>query len=221
MMQGWRKAVGPALDVAGLKVIQRLADTGYSYEPVRALRAFNLDFDDIRVVIVGTAPYPTSGLSTGLAFAVPNDVEFKPPALLNIMKEVEMSTSRFIDRTKSELVGWEEQGVFLLNTVLTVCPGHPIHHEGIGWEEFTALALNALAKRDKPLAVMLWGTAARKFAQAFRDGGHFVLEATHPSPQSASAGPAQFRFIGCRHFKQVNLWLRKRGESEIDWSQTW
>lgn len=183
------------------------------------LRAFKTtDLDKVKVVIIGQDPYSTPGCANGLAFAVHPEVHPKPPSLTNIFKEVERNTGRFLDYSQSSLLGWAEQGVLLLNTILTVEPGKPLSHAGWGWERFIEEALLALALRPQPLVVMLWGAQAARYEWIFE--GHLILKATHPSPNSANMGPVGNRFVGCRHFEKANEYLAERGVTPIDWGKT-
>lgn len=165
---------------------------------------------DVRVVILGQDPYHGPGQAQGLAFSVPEGWPL-PPSLRNIYKEI----ARDLGGTppvSGELSGWAQQGVLLLNDVLTVAPGAPGSHQGFGWQHVTAAALSSLT--DRPVAFMLWGRRACAHAERIRTlhPGHHILETVHPSPLSAHRG-----FIGCGHFGAVNRWLVERREAPIAW----
>ncbi|MEG2172036.1 MAG: uracil-DNA glycosylase [Desulfovibrionaceae bacterium] len=179
------------------------------------LRAFACTaWNDVRVLILGQDPYHGKGQAHGLAFSVPAGTP-PPPSLRNICKEVARDTGAPFPPS-SDLSRWAEQGVLLLNTVLSVEDGKAHSHAKLGWQELTRAVLTALAARPEPLAALLWGNAAKEFLPLFtaaRSGNpHLVLCAAHPSPLSACRG-----FHGCGHFSAVNAWLRASGRAEIVW----
>lgn len=178
----------------------------------RALQAF--DFNEARVVILGQDPYHGENQAIGFSFAIPNNHFPKPPSLQNIFKEIKSDLNVEFSNHESDLSGWVQQGVLLLNTVLTVRAGEPLSHRGKGWETFTDQILKELGAREKPLVFLLWGSAAQQKKQ-WIGKQHFVLEAVHPSPLSAYRG-----FLGCKHFSKTNAFLKSRDEPEIDWSRT-
>ena len=163
-----------------------------------------------RVVILGQDPYHGEGQAHGLAFSVRPHVA-PPPSLGNIFKELQTDVGVEPGKDGS-LQGWADQGVLLLNTVLTVRGGEAGSHQKRGWETFTDAALIALGKKPHPVIFVLWGKHAQKKA-ALLEPRHHVLAAPHPSPLSAHAG-----FFGSRPFSKVNAVLRTRGEAPIDWS---
>ena len=166
----------------------------------------------VRAVILGQEPYQQPGQAHGLAFSVRDGVRM-PPSLVNIGKELASD----VDATLSTgcLTGWAEQGVFLLNTVLTVEQGRANSHSGFGWQRFTDAAVAALAQLPQPVAFVLWGAQAQKKAAACKASPHprLVLEAPHPSPLSAYRG-----FFGSRPFSQINAFLAAHGEAPINWN---
>lgn len=184
--------------------------------------ALNLTpFDDVRVVMIGQDPYHGPGQAHGLCFSVPPGVP-EPPSLLNIFREINTDMTdpsvpggdpgRRLERGHGCLTPWAEQGVLLLNAVLTVEQGRAGSHQGQGWETFTDRIVSLLNAQREGLVFMLWGSyAQRKGAIVDRDR-HCVLTAPHPSPLSAHRG-----FIGCRHFSKANEYLVSRGEKPIDW----
>ena len=167
-------------------------------------------YEDVKVVILGQDPYYGEGQAHGLAFSVKKGVDV-PPSLKNIYKELE-SDIGFKIPSHGCLEGWAKQGVFLLNTSLTVRKGQPLSHRGKGWETFTDHVISLLSAREKPMVFLLWGSNARSKKPLIDRTRHLVLEAPHPSPLSAFAG-----FFGCRHFSRANAFLAEHGE-KVDWS---
>ncbi len=170
-------------------------------------------FEDVRVVILGQDPYINPNQANGLAFSVFRHVKPLPPSLRNILTEV-WSDCAFPEPMPGHgsLEYWAEQGVLMLNTVLTVESGKSNSHAKHGWEDFTAAIINALNVRRKGLFFLLWGAPAQARGKGIDRGLHHVLEAPHPSPLSAHRG-----FMGCKHFTKVNEQLEKLGHSRIDW----
>jgi len=193
-----------------------------NYLPLKhdIFKAFQVgDFDTVKVVIVGQDPYHSGGLANGLAFATNiGSAIALPPSLRNIFKEVERSIGCAIDETKTDLGGWANQGVMLLNMILTVSPGKPLSHIDFGWQTLTKAAIVALSNRDKPTVFMLWGSVAQE-VESLIDPKHLVLKATHPNPRSANSGPYAQRFVGCNHFSKANTWLIEKGEESIRWRE--
>ena len=168
----------------------------------------------IRAVILGQDPYHEPGQAMGLSFSVPDACK-APPSLRNIFKELESETGT--QRAHNDLTPWAQQGVLLLNTVLTVEQGAAFAHAGRGWETFTRAALDyAAAQGTGPLAAVLWGKPAQKYAPIFTGAAArrpvLVLESAHPSPLSAYRG-----FFGSAPFGKVNEFLKNNGAAEIDW----
>jgi uracil-DNA glycosylase len=165
---------------------------------------------DIRVVILGQDPYHGDGQAHGLCFSVRPGVRI-PPSLVNIYKELE----RDLGITPSRhgfLEHWANQGVLLLNSVLTVERGLAASHQGQGWERFTDAVIRAVNTQASPVVFMLWGAYAQRKAAFVDASKHLVLKAPHPSPLSAHQG-----FIGCGHFSKANAFLTEKGLAEIDW----
>lgn len=166
--------------------------------------------DKVRVVILGQDPYHGPGQAHGLCFSVQPGVPV-PPSLLNIYKELERDLG--IPRpSHGFLEPWAQQGVLLLNAVLTVEMGDAGSHQARGWERFTDAVIARVNARDHPVAFLLWGSHAQKKAAGV-DSQHLVLKAPHPSPLSAHRG-----FLGCGHFSQANAWLEEQGMAPIDWT---
>ncbi|WP_022757860.1 uracil-DNA glycosylase [Butyrivibrio fibrisolvens] len=168
------------------------------------------DLKDIKVVILGQDPYHEPGQAHGLCFSVRPEVDI-PPSLVNIYKELHDDLGCKIP-DNGYLVHWAEQGVLLLNTLLTVRAHQAFSHRGKGWENFTDAIIRAVNKEDRPIVYMLWGSPAQKKAEMLDNPKHLILKAPHPSPLSAYRG-----FFGCRHFSKCNEFLEKNGIAPIDW----
>ncbi|MBD2858568.1 uracil-DNA glycosylase [Spongiibacter sp. KMU-158] len=170
-----------------------------------------IDFDKVRVVILGQDPYHGPGQAHGLCFSVQPGVA-PPPSLLNIFKELQTDIG-IPEPHHGYLQHWAEQGVLLLNAVLTVEQGQAGAHQGKGWEQFTDAIVAALNAKREGLVFMLWGSHAQKKGAVIDKQRHLVLRAPHPSPLSAYRG-----FFGCQHFSQANAYLESQGLPVIDWS---
>ena len=170
----------------------------------------NISFEGVKVVIVGQDPYHTKGAAVGRAFTIDSGQKI-PPSLRNIYKEIKSDTGE----EPGDLTVIEKQGVFLLNTILTVEEGLPLSHKNQGWEGFTDEVLRLLWNRPQKIVFLLWGNnAKRKIKDIFKgDKGHLVLTAGHPSPLSARY------FFGCKHFTRANDFLKKEGRETIDWNK--
>ena len=169
----------------------------------------HVPFDKIKVVIIGQDPYHEPGQAQGLSFSVPDNVE-KPPSLVNIMKEIE-DDLQVKCHPSGNLERWANQGVLLLNTMLTVRRGQANSHKDKGWEILTRKIIEIVGKREEPIVFMLWGSYAQSFSDLI-DSQHLILKAPHPSPLSAYRG-----FLGCKHFSKCNDFLVKNGQTPIDW----
>jgi uracil-DNA glycosylase len=180
------------------------------------LRALQLvDYDAVRVVILGQDPYHGEGQAIGLSFGVPNELSPKPPSLMNIFKELKSDLGVEIPLGQSDLTGWADQGVLLLNAVLTVRHSQAFSHREAGWEQFTDCVIRKLNEREAPVIFILWGAAAQRKKALITNSRHFILESPHPSPLSASRG-----FFGSRPFSKANEILeRKMGQKPIEWSR--
>ena len=174
-------------------------------------KAFELTpLKEVKVVILGQDPYHGDGQAHGLSFSVLPGVE-PPPSLLNIFQELSTDLGCTIPNNGC-LKPWAEQGVLLLNTVLTVRAHQAGSHQGKGWEHFTDKIINLLNEREKPLAFILWGAPARRKKAMITNPQHFIVESPHPSPLSAYRG-----FFGSRPFSRVNEFLQRTGQSPINW----
>lgn len=173
--------------------------------------AFNsTPFEKVRVVILGQDPYHGAGQAHGLCFSVQHGVK-PPPSLVNIYKELKDDVGFEIPK-HGNLQKWTEQGVFLLNAMLTVEANQPASHQKKGWEEFTNAVIQKLSKERNGLIFILWGNFAQQKAVLIDESKHTILKAAHPSPFSAYNG-----FFGCKHFSKTNEILKAKGEKEIDW----
>ena len=182
----------------------------------RWFNAFSLTpLDAVKVVILGQDPYHGPGQAHGLSFSVPDGVT-PPPSLVNIYKELDEEfpeeTRRLSGERRGNLESWARQGVFLLNSVLTVERGEAASHQGRGWETFTDAVVRKLSAEREHLVFMLWGSYAQKKGQVIDDARHLVLKSPHPSPLSARRG-----FFGNGHFAAANRYLVEHGEEPIDW----
>ena len=173
--------------------------------------AFNTTpFDKVKVVILGQDPYHNPGEAMGLSFSVPRGVR-TPPSLKNIYKELNEDLGVPIP-SHGDLTHWAEQGVFLLNAMLTVERNKPRSHQKIGWQTFTDTVIRRLSDQREGLVFMLWGGFARQKKQLIDSSKHLVLEAAHPSPLAGGA------FFGSRHFSRANEYLKQQGKEPVDWS---
>ncbi|MFD1610347.1 uracil-DNA glycosylase [Sphingomonas tabacisoli] len=174
-------------------------------------RALDLTpLDQVRVVILGQDPYHGEGQAHGLCFSVKPDVRV-PPSLVNIYKEMQ-SDLGIPPARHGFLEHWAQQGVLLLNAVLTVQMGMAASHQGRGWERFTDAVIRLVNERAEPTVFLLWGSHAQRKASFIDQSRHLVLKAPHPSPLSAHGG-----FFGCRHFSKANAFLEQAGRGAIDW----
>lgn len=182
------------------------------YPPLPLIfNAFTLcPFDSVNVVILGQDPYHGAGQAHGLAFSVKDSVRV-PPSLQNIYKELQNDLGIPL-RSEGNLTHWAKQGVFLLNTTLTVREGAPNSHMHIGWETFTDTVIEKISQNKDHVVFLLWGKNAQKKVTRIDVSKHLVLTASHPSPFSAYKG-----FFGCRHFSKTNTYLQKHGKVPIIW----
>ena len=165
---------------------------------------------NVKAVILGQDPYHNDGQAHGLCFSVKPPVA-PPPSLVNIYQELHDDLGCYIPNN-GYLNKWAEQGVLMLNTVLTVRAHQANSHRGIGWEDFTDAAIRVLNEQDRPIVFMLWGRPAQMKKSMLNNPRHLILEAPHPSPLSAFRG-----FFGCRHFSKANAFLKEHGLEPIDW----
>ena len=167
--------------------------------------------EDVRVLILGQDPYHGPGQAHGLSFSVQKGVR-TPPSLLNMFKELQADLR--VPRAKHGfLEGWAQQGVLLLNAVLTVRQAEPNSHKAKGWEKFTDAVISALNEKPTQVIFVLWGAYAQKKKALITGSQHLILESAHPSPLSADRG-----FFGSKPFSKINLALEQSGQSSIDWA---
>ncbi len=211
---GWADALAPVGDqitaIGGFLRQELASGRGYLPDGPNVLRAFRGDLDAVRVLVLGQDPYPTPGHAVGLSFSVAPQVRPLPRSLQNIFRELNSDVGAPRPRD-GDLSPWADQGVLLLNRVLTVSPGQPGSHRGRGWEDVTDAAIRALVGRGQPLVAVLWGRDARQAAPLLADVPR--IESAHPSPMSADRG-----FFGSRPFSAVNARLIEQGGTAIDWT---
>jgi len=214
MAPDWAEALAPVderIAAMGGFLRAELA-AGRQYLPAGndVFRAFRRPLSDVRVLIVGQDPYPTPGHPIGLSFAVARDVRPLPGSLRNIYQELSVDLG-IPPVPHGDLTGWADQGVMLLNRVLTVRPGEAASHRGRGWEEVTDCAISALVRRGGAAVAILWGRDAQSLKPTL---AHVPwVESAHPSPLSASRG-----FFGSRPFSRVNDLLERQGAAPVDWA---
>lgn len=165
----------------------------------------------VRCVILGQDPYHDDGQAHGIAFSVPSGVKF-PPSLRNILTELQSDIGATVP-SSGDLGAWLDQGVLLLNTVLTVRAHEPLSHRKSGWEEFTDAVIDIVAAQTSPTAFVLWGNPAQEKASRISTPPHLVHKSVHPSPLSARRG-----FFGSKPFSTVNRFLNEKGRGSIDWN---
>lgn len=214
--KSWKEALGAEFEkpyfAALVQELHRQKQAGEVIFPPggQIFKAFELcPLGKVKVVILGQDPYHGYGQAMGLSFSVPQGVE-APPSLKNIFKEIESDLDIRMSGSP-DLRPWAEQGVLLLNSVLTVRAGQPASHSRIGWQTFTDAVIKTISDRCEGVVFLLWGNYARSKAVLVDKSRHHVLEAPHPSPLARGA------FFGCRHFSATNEILAAEGKSPIDW----
>lgn len=211
----WVEPLSPVFDqIASLGEMLRsenAAKRGYLPAGSDVLRAFTYPFDAVRVLIVGQDPYPTPGHAMGLSFSVQPHVRPLPRSLVNIYRELHDDLA-ITPPAHGCLTAWSEQGVMLLNRVLTTQPGKPNAHRGRGWEEVTECAIRALVARQRPLVAILWGRQAQQLTPLLSADHVRMIASPHPSPLSASRG-----FFGSRPFSRANTALVELGGTPVNW----
>ena len=217
-MTTWQDALGPQKEAEYftrlMARIQSEREAGKVIYPPQqdvfnALRYTPLE--SVKVVILGQDPYHGAGQAHGLCFSVLPGVK-TPPSLVNIYKELATDIDGFVIPEHGTLTSWAEQGVLLLNTVLTVEQGKAHSHAKWGWETFTDAVINAVNRHQQGVVFLLWGSHAQKKGKHIDTSKHHVLSAPHPSPLSAHRG-----FLGCKHFSQTNQLLTSQNKSPINW----
>ncbi len=217
-MQTWHEAIGSEKSESYfqhiIETVKKERGMGQIiYPPAEdVFNAFKAtEFGNVKVVILGQDPYHGAGQAHGLAFSVREGVAV-PPSLVNIYKELADDIEGFRIPQHGYLQHWAEQGVLLLNTVLTVRAGQAHSHATLGWERFTDEVVNQINQNREHVVFMLWGSHAQKKGAFIDRSRHLVLSAPHPSPLSAYRG-----FFGCKHFSRANAYLQEKGITPIDW----
>ncbi len=217
-MQTWHDALGAEKQQPYfqhiLSTVKAERASGQTVYPPAAdvFNAFKAtEFGQVKVVILGQDPYHGAGQAHGLAFSVRPEVDI-PPSLANIYKELATDIEGFHIPNHGYLQHWADQGVLLLNTVLTVRAHQAHSHAALGWEQFTDRVIAQLNEHRRNVVFMLWGSHAQKKGAFIDRSRHLVLSAPHPSPLSAYRG-----FFGCRHFSQANAYLQQHGLDAVDW----
>lgn len=212
----WLEAVGEEFHQSYYSDLNQFLKTEYSNQLIYPPRdhifeAFHLTpLKGVKAVILGQDPYHNEGQAHGLCFSVQSDVAV-PPSLLNIYKELKEDLGCYIP-SNGCLIKWAEQGVLLLNTVLTVRAHQAFSHQGKGWEQFTDAVIRAVNEQDHPIVFLLWGKPAQLKRNMLNNKKHLILTAPHPSPLSAYRG-----FFGSKHFSKTNEFLQANGSKPIDW----
>lgn len=217
-LDSWQSLLAPILADPAFSLLCRKADQAYAQHIVfppkeQIFSAFSLTPpEQVRVVILGQDPYHGPGQANGLAFSVAEGVKL-PPSLVNIYKERQDDVGTPVS-SSGDLTPWARQGVFLLNTVLTVEQGQANSHRQMGWQVFTDRVVAALAQLPQPIAFLLWGSQAQKKAAAAAASPYprLILQSPHPSPLSSYRG-----FFGSKPFSRINSFLSFHGEQEISW----
>ncbi len=213
---GWRDIIGSETEQPYYKKLQAFVAAERAAHTVFPPTAdvFNAlkytPYKEVKVFLLGQDPYHDDGQAHGLAFSVRPGIK-PPPSLVNIFKELKTDVGCRIPNN-GYLVPWAEQGVLLLNAVLTVRAHEPNSHKGKGWEQFTDAVIRAVGEKTDPVVFLLWGSYAQKKIDLIDTSRHIILKAPHPSPLSANRG-----FFGSRPFSQANAALRKAKRGEIDW----
>lgn len=213
----WLPALKPEFAKTYYKDLFEFVKTEYSrvvvYPPADDIfNAFHFTpLSKVKVVILGQDPYHNVNQAHGLSFSVPPSQKEIPPSLQNIYKELHDDLGCYIPNN-GYLKKWADQGVLMLNTVLTVRAHQANSHQNKGWEHFTDSVINAVNEQDRPIVYLLWGRPAQSKIPMLTNPKHLILKAPHPSPLSAYRG-----FYGCRHFSQTNEFLKENGVEPIDW----
>lgn len=215
MHESWKPFLDAEFEKDYFKDLSKFLHQAYASSTVfpakgQVFRAFMTDLNTVKVVILGQDPYHTPGAAHGLAFSVPSSQPI-PPSLVNIYKEIDAEYGKHANHS-GNLKNWQEQGVLLLNNVLTVEAHKAGSHRGKGWEVFTEATVKYLNEKCDHLVFLLWGRDARSKSGIINHDKHLVLESPHPSPLSAHAG-----FFGNGHFRKTNEFLKEHGLAEIEW----
>lgn len=218
LIDSWQQHIGAEFDQPYMQQLKEFltaesaADKQIFPAASQVFNAFNhCALENIKVVILGQDPYHGPDQAHGLSFSVPRGIR-TPPSLVNIYKELHSDIGIPIPG-HGNLESWAEQGVFLLNSVLTVSAGQAASHQKQGWEQFTDHVIHQINDKAEHVVFLLWGSYAQKKANFVDQSKHLVLTSVHPSPLSAYRG-----FLGCKHFSQANEWLIANGQKPIFWA---
>ena len=213
----WAKALNPEFHKEYYRQLYTFVKDEYSrrviYPPSEEIfSAFHFTpLSEVKVLLLGQDPYHNEHQAHGMSFSVPQDQKEIPPSLQNIYKELQDDLGCYIPNN-GYLKKWADQGVLLLNTVLTVRAHQANSHQGKGWEQFTDAVIEAVNAQNRPVVYLLWGRPAQSKIPMLTNPKHLILKAPHPSPLSAYRG-----FFGCRHFSQCNEFLKANVAETIDW----
>ena len=215
----WKSLLKDEFEKPYFRELSTFVKNEYAQNPGRIFPAGNEIFrafdlcppSKVKVVILGQDPYPTKGHAHGLCFSVNDKVKPLPKSLVNIFKELESDLSVQAP-SNGDLSNWAQQGVLLINNVLTVKEGMPDSHSGKGWEKFTDAAIQQLAKSRLELVYVLWGAKAQKKVEYIDSQNNLIISSPHPSPLSAHRG-----FFGSKPFSRINEYLLKKGKTQINW----
>jgi uracil-DNA glycosylase len=218
----WQEVLKDELQQPYIKTLASFIEKEYVTTPIYPPKDlifnafYQTPFEQVQVLLMGQDPYHGVGQAHGLSFSVPKGVK-PPPSLQNIFKELKEDLQIPIPKHGC-LIPWAQQGVMLLNAILTVRKGEPLSHHGKGWERFTDTVIKKLAERKDPVIFVLWGKSAQDKVRFLNSSSkelahHYILTAAHPSPYSADKG-----FFDCRHFSKVNDLLQQQGKAPIHWN---
>ncbi len=214
-MADWKEILAPIKNSTYFEQLWKDVQSEYAdtkcFPPKKQIfRALELTpFNELRVVILGQDPYHNDGQANGLCFSVSESVA-APPSLKNIFTELQSDLG--IERTRKDLEDWATQGVLLLNATLTVRAHSPNSHKDLGWERFTDFIISEISARKEKVVFVLWGAFAQKKEELIDSSKHLIIKSAHPSPFSVYRG-----FYGSRPFSQVNAWLARHGQPQIQW----
>ena len=219
-LSSWRKLLSEITSKPVFQAIYNYIKQKYDTEkcypkPILIFNAFKLtNLPDLKIVIVGQDPYHQPGQAMGLSFSVPKNCKV-PPSLVNIYKAIaqDPNIKGFKIPKHGDLTKWAQQGVFLLNDVLTVTDSKPASHKTSKWADFTDYVIRCINKEKSGIVFMLWGAPAHKKEKIIDKNKHLILKSVHPSPLSAHLG-----FLTCHHFSKANEYLKANGVKEIDWN---
>lgn len=214
--ESWQKVLQEEFNKPYFKELMDFVKSEYQSKTVfpsqkDIFKAFDLcPFDKVKVVMLGQDPYHGPNQAHGLCFSVNEEIK-KPPSLVNIYKEIQSDIGGEIP-THGNLEYWAEQGVFMINAILSVVAGMPTSHQNKGWESFTDEVIRLISEKKEHVVFMLWGAYAQGKEWMIDDKKHLILKAPHPSPLSAHRG-----FVRCKHFSKANEYLKSQGLERIEW----